>query len=59
MARTAKKDIESRWYDVFSAWGKEDRAIALRVLATLHEHLPDDPAKKAGPVQPELPGASA
>ena len=56
MARTAKKDIESRWYYVFSAWSKEDRAIALKVLTQLHARLPDGTTKKAEPVQPELPG---
>jgi hypothetical protein len=56
MARTAKKDIESRWYDVFSAWSKEDRAIALKVLTQLHARLPDGATKKTEPVQPELPG---
>ena len=59
MARTTKADIESRWYDVFSAWSKEDRVIALKVLTQLHARLPDRTTKKAGPVQPELPGASA
>jgi len=58
MARTAKNDIESRWYDVFSAWSKEDRAVALKVLTQLHKRLPDGTTKKAEPVQPELPGTT-
>jgi hypothetical protein len=41
MARTAKTDIESRWYDVFSAWARADREIALRVLTELHKRLPE------------------
>jgi len=58
MARIAKKDIESRWYDVFSAWSKEDRAIALKVLTQLHARLPDKPTKEAESAQPELPGTA-
>ena len=57
MARTAKLDIESRWYDCFARWPKADREAALKVLATLHQHLPDAPKKKAEPEQAELPGA--
>ena len=55
MARTAKADIESRWYDVFSAWSKEDRAIALKVLTQLHARLPDRTTKKAAPPAPPAP----
>ena len=56
MARIAKVDIESRWYDVFSGWDKQDRAAAIKVLTALHPRLPDKPSKKE-PEQAELPGA--
>lgn len=47
MARTAKADIESRWYDVFTAWPRADREVALRVLAELHKRLPEPKKTKA------------
>ena len=59
MARRAKADIESEWYDVFATWTKEDRAAAIRVLQTLHPRLPDNPKAKAEPEQAALPGVKA
>jgi len=49
MARIARADIESRWYDVFSSWKKADRAAAIKVLMALHPRLPDDPREKEEP----------
>ena len=49
MARRAKADIESEWYDVFATWTKDDRAAAIRVLTALHPRLPDNPAAKPEP----------
>jgi hypothetical protein len=48
MARTAKVDIESRWYDVFTGWPRADREIALRVLTELHKRLPEPKKAKGG-----------
>ena len=50
MARVSRDDIESRWYDCFSGWTHADREAAMKVLATLHRHLPADP--KAKPLKP-------
>ena len=49
---STKENLESRWYDVFSGWTKADREAALRVLMTLHRHLPEAPTK-ANEDQPE------
>lgn len=46
MARVSKDDLEARFYDVFSGWDKADREAALKVLATLHRHLPADTKAK-------------
>ena len=50
MARVSKDDLEARWYDLFSSWTHADREAAMKVLATLHRHLPADP--KAKPPKP-------
>lgn len=55
MARTAKADLEQRWFDCFVGWDRADREAALRVLTTLHRTLPDKPAKKASAVSGEVP----
>jgi hypothetical protein len=47
MARTAKDDIEKRFYDVFSGWTRADREIALRVMTELHKRLPEPKKGKA------------
>ena len=47
MARTARADIEVKWYDVFSGWSRADREIALRVLTELHKRLPEPKKTKA------------
>jgi hypothetical protein len=57
MARTAKADIESRWYDVFSAWTRADREIALRVLTELHKRLPEPKKGKAADDKTEPQGS--
>ena len=49
---SSNADTESRWYDVFSTWTRSDREAALKVLGTLHRHLPDKPGKTA-PSEPE------
>ncbi len=59
MARRARKDIESQWYDVFAKWRHADRTAALKVLETLHRALPADPKPKVkieSPAQTALPG---
>lgn len=47
--RRHRKDIERQWYDCFSRWSKGDRAAALKVLAILHDQLPDSPRAKQPP----------
>jgi len=55
MARTANAQIEKSFYDCFARWGRADRAAALKVLATLHEHLPPDATRtKEQPQQQSL-----
>ena len=56
MARVSRDDIESRWYDCFSGWTHADREAAMKVLATLHRHLPADP--KAKPPKPDKPATN-
>ena len=52
MSRVSRGDIESRWYDCFSGWTCADREAAMKVLATLHRHLPADPrAKQPNPAE--------
>ena len=41
-----RKDTERAWYDVFARWPRSDRAAALKVLAVLHDQLPDEPRRK-------------
>ncbi len=52
------ENLEARWYDEFSKWGRADREAALKVLGTLHRHLPDKPGKTAAVEtdQPKLEG---
>lgn len=47
MARTSAVDLEKRWYDLFSGWDKDDRAVAMKVLAQLHPRLPARPRHPA------------
>jgi hypothetical protein len=53
MARRPKIEMEDRWYDVFSGWTQADREAALKVLATLHRHLPDTTKDKPAEEKPE------
>ena len=43
MGRPRKVAVEDEWFDCFSRWTKSDREAALKVLGTLHRHLPDKP----------------
>ena len=54
MARISRDDLEARWFDLFSSWAQADREAGMKVLATLHRHLPADP--KARPPKPEQAG---
>ena len=58
MARVAKSDIESRWYDVFSSWPRADREVALRVLAELHKRLPEPKTRAKEPTPAAEPQGS-
>ena len=49
MGRPRKVAVEDEWFDCFSRWTKSDREAALKVLGTLHRHLPDKPGKTSEP----------
>lgn len=44
--RRSRADMEKEFFDVFARWPRADRAAALKVLATLHEHLSGRQARR-------------
>lgn len=43
--RRTKEDMERDWYGCFAKWDRADRSAALKALAVIHKHLPEEPKK--------------